>query len=173
MPLDPYSDRRHSCFSAFSFERIGARRTRSVSLRRTLVEAVSGAPLSAAASSRSRGFENRGSPRSLAGVRLRDTDRIRLTACCIQTVKSARSSIAIRRIAFGRTAKGMAFARQVQLRQQCANIQAQGVEDLGAEAILLHFGFPDEIAHRRRAQATKESEDRALLNDSRRMSRND
>ena len=64
-------------------------------------------------------------------------------------------------------------AKEAQLWQQRADVHPQGVEDLGAEAILLPFGFPDEITHRRRAEATKESEDRALLNHSRRMSVND
>ena len=56
------------------------------------------------------------------------------------------------------------------LRQQRANVQTNCVEDFGAEAILLHFGFPDEIAHRCRAEATEESEDCTFLNYGRRMS---
>ncbi len=107
---------RSSDLAAFVFSAlrpIGARRTRSVSLRRTLVEAVSGAPLSAAASSRSRGFENRGSPRSLAGVRLRDTDSHPPNRMLhLNRLVTRRPNQQPRDLLVGDAAKDMAFARQ-------------------------------------------------------------
>ena len=55
------------------------------------------------------------------------------------------------------------------LLQNCSDVLRERREHLGAEAIFLGLGFSNKISHRSRAEFSDEAENRAFLNDSRRM----
>src|SRR5688572_11061005 len=77
----------------------------------------------------------------------------------------------IHRLRCGNRERSGLRAPEIRLREQRSDVQAQGVEDLCAEAILLNFGLANEVAHRRRAESSQKTKNCAFLDQRRRASR--